>query len=35
MEAHPDIAALVAQVPSFRVPDGSGQPTEGGGEAQA
>jgi hypothetical protein len=35
MEAHPDIAALVAQVPSFRVPDGSGQPAEGGGEAQA
>ncbi len=24
MEAHPDIAALVAEVPSFRVPDSSG-----------
>ena len=35
LEAHPDIAALVAQVPSFRVPDGSGQPAEGGDKAQA
>jgi hypothetical protein len=24
MEVHPDIAALVAQVPSFTVPDGKG-----------
>jgi hypothetical protein len=33
MEAHPDIAALVAEVPSFTVPDGGGQGT--GGQAQA
>jgi hypothetical protein len=26
MEAHPEIAALVAQVPSFTVPDGGDQP---------
>ena len=32
-EEHPELAALVAQVPSFRVPDGKGQPpvTDGPG----
>jgi len=30
-EEHPELAALVAQAPSFRVPDGEGQPPVTGG----
>ena len=35
MEAHPEIAALVAEVPSFTVPDDGGPPAGKGGQAQA
>ena len=34
-EESPELAALVAQVPSFKVPDSTGQPPAASGQAQA
>ena len=34
-QEHPEIAAEIAQAASFTVPDGAGQPSAAGGQAQA
>jgi len=35
LQEQPEVAALIAQAASFTVPDGAGQPSAAGGQAQA